>query len=303
MRARWTPALALASLLFACDSEPYYVGIGEPIVAKNAELKKGDLPANDEGVRVTSLQLNFGVITPGAPSLSVTGRVSDDAYSVGIRLKELGSGYWVKPVGAADPSVPGELTFDLNISAATEIKSGNHTFAAVAFDESGRAGPEYEVPVCVVSEIPDNLNACDPANEPPPAIVSLTWHSDADVDLILVAPDGKTYDRSRRSFLNEDGSISFGLEFDGSAGCTLDGRRRENFVWNDPPEGTWLVYANLFDACGEAAVSFEATVYRKRRNRDGTFRLDADEPVRGEFLRLQQNGGDGNPLYLTTVEF
>jgi hypothetical protein len=295
--------LALPSLLFACESQPYYVGINEPIVAKNAELKKGELPSHDDGVLVTSLQLNFGVITPGAPSLSVSGRVSDDAYSVGIRLKELGSGYWLKPVGAEDPSVPGELTFDYSISAATALEPGNHTFVAAAFDEKGRAGPEYEVPVCVVAPIPDNGNACDPENEPPPAILSLTWHSDADVDLIVVAPDGKTYDRSHRSSLNEDGSIRFGLEFDGSTGCIVDGKRRENFVWNDAPEGTWLVYANLFDACHEAAVTFEATVYRKRRDNDGGFRLDADEPLHGEFLRVQQNGGAGNPLYLTAIEF
>ena len=303
MRTQWTTALALAWLLSACDSEPYYVGIGEPIVAKNAELKKGDLPSHEEGALVTSLQLNFGVIAPGAPALSVSGRVSEDAYSVGIRLKELGTGYWLKPVGAPDPTLPGELTFDYVISAATDLEPGNHTFVAAAFDEAGRAGPEYEVPVCVVSDIPDNRNVCDPENEPPEAILSLTWHSDADVDLVLVAPDGKTYDRSNRSSLNDDGSVNFGLEFDGSTGCIVDGKRRENFVWNEAPEGTWLVYANLFDSCHEAAVTFESTLYRKQRNGDGSFRLDADEPVRGEFLRVQQNGGAGNPLYLTAIEF
>lgn len=302
MRALFATAAAVAALT-ACDSETYYVGLGEPIVAQHAELKKGKLPSHDDGTLVTSLQLNFGVITPGAPSLSVSGRASGDAYSVGIRLQELGSGYWAKPVGAPDPSLPDELTFDFVLAAATDLEPGNHTFVAAAFDESGRAGPEYEVPVCVVPDIPDNRNACDPSNEPPPAIVSLRWHSDADVDLSIIAPDGKTYDRSNRSSFREDGSISFGLESDGSTGCIVDGKRRENFVWNDAPKGTWLVYANLFDSCHETAIQFEATVYRSHRNGDGTFRLDADEPVRGEFLRVQQNGGAGNPLYLTAIEF
>ncbi|HKO92046.1 MAG TPA: hypothetical protein VJU61_12875 [Polyangiaceae bacterium] len=293
------------ALLVACDSEQHYVGLTEPIIAQHAELKKGDLPSHDEGVRVTSFQLNFGVITPGAPNLKVSGRVTDDTYGVAFRIAELGTGYWLKPAGAPDPSVPGELTFEFVFSASPNIAPGNHTFVAAAFDENGRAGPEYEVPVCVVSDLPDNQNACDPSNEPPAAIVSLTWHADADVDLSIEAPDGNTYDRVNRSVFNEDGSVSFGLQFDGSTGCAVDGKRRENFVWNDAPEqgGTWLVYANLFDACHHPAVGFEATVYRRKRNGDGTYRLDADEPVRGEFLRVQQNGGVGTPLYLTAIEF
>jgi hypothetical protein len=245
------------------------------------------------------------VITPGAPNLSVSGRVSDDTYAVGIRIKELGTGYWLKPVGAPDPSLPGELTFDYVLSAATVIEPGNHTFVAAAFDADGRAGPEYEVAVCVVSDLPDNNNACDPSNEPPPAIVSLTWHADSDLDLSIQAPDGTTYDRVNRSSFRDDGSIGFGLEFDGSTGCVVDGKRRENLVWYDEPErgSTWLVYANLFDACHHAAVAFEATVYRRQRNADGSFRLEADEPVRGELLRVQQNGGAGNPLYLSAIQF
>jgi hypothetical protein len=307
MRARHIIGLLGLAVLSACGSEDHFVGLSEPIVAQHAELKKGELPSHDEGVRVTSFQLNFGVITPGAPNLSVSGRVSPDAYAVGIRIKELGTGYWLKPVGAPDndPSLMGELTFDFLLSAASEIEPGHHTFVAAAFDESGRAGPEYEVPVCVASDLPDNENACDPSNEPPAAIVSLTWHADADVDLSIQAPDGKTYDRVNRSFTNEDGDIAFGLEFDGSTGCVVDGKRRENFVWYEEPErgSTWLVYANLFDACHHTAVAFEATVHRKRRNGDGTFRLEADEPVRGEFLRVQQNGGAGNPLYLSAIQF
>ena len=305
MRVLSSIGLISLVLLAACDSEHHYVGLTEPIRAEHAELKKGDLPSHDDGVQVTSFLPDFGVIIPGSPLLKVRGRVTDDAYAVGFRIAELGTGYWLKPAGAPDPAVPGELTFEFVFSASPDIEPGNHTLVAAAFDKNGRAGPEYEVPVCVASDLPDNDNACDPSNEPPAAIVSLTWHADADVDLSIEAPDGKTYDRVNRSKFNDDDSISFGLQFDGSTGCLADGKRRENFVWNDAPEkgSTWLVYANLFDACHHPAVGFEATVYRRKRNGDGTYRLDADEPVRGEFLRVQQNGGVGTPLYLTAIEF
>jgi hypothetical protein len=308
-RISHAPLLALLGLLslLACDSEPSLLGFDEPVIATHAELKDGKLPGESakDGARITSLQLNFGVLTPGAPKLTVSGRASGDAYAVGLRIEELGTGYWLKPVGAADPSVPDELTFEYTLSAAVEIEPGQHTFVAAAFDKDGHAGPHYEIPVCVVSGLPDNGNSCDPDSEPPPAIVSLIWHADADLDLTVKAPNGKLYDRSNRFLLRDDGSQSFGLAFDGFPGCLRDGRRRENFVFNDrPPRGSsWLVYANLFDGCGHAAVPYELIVYRSKKNANGSFRLEAEKPVRGEFLRAQQNGGAGTPLYLTAVEF
>jgi hypothetical protein len=308
MRARLVNAGLFALLsLSACDSEPSRLGLDEPIVASNAELKQGKLPGGDadERARITSLQLNFGVLTPGAPRLTISGRASDNAYAVGLRLDDLGSGYWLKPVGAADPSVPDELTFEYTISAGLEIEPGMHNFVAAAFDENGQAGPHYEIPVCVVSGLPDNGNSCDATNEPPPAIVSLIWHTDADLDLSIQAPNGKLYDRGNRFLLNEDGSLNFGLEYDGFPACLRDGRRRENFVFYDPPKrGTsWLVYANLFDGCGRSAVPYELIVYRSRKSGDGTFSLEPETLVNGEFLRAQQNGGAGTPLYLTAVDF
>ena len=68
------------------------------------------------------------------------GRATGDAYAVAIRIVEQGSGYWLKPVGIEDPTLPGELTFEFSFDAASEIAAGRNTFAAVAFDKDGRAG-------------------------------------------------------------------------------------------------------------------------------------------------------------------
>lgn len=300
-----TAALGLVLTVVACASETYDVGLDQPILVQRAELKHGNLRTGPEDrASVTSLQLNFGVMRAGAPNLTLSGRATHDAYSVAIRLEELGSGYWVKPVGAADPTVPDELTFDFTFQAATEIEPGKHTFVAVAFDAQGRPGPAYTIPVCVTSDLPDNRNVCDATRAPPPAIVSLTWNTDADLDLILEGPGGARYDRSHRAERAGDTEL-WGLDLDGSTGCLLDGRRRENFVFNELPEegSTFLAYASFFDACGRAAVRFELTVYRARREAGGTYRLVADPGVRGEFVRAQQSGGAGTPLYLRAIEF
>jgi hypothetical protein len=297
--------VALTAFLSGCASETYDVGLDEPILAQRAELKHGKLPEGPEDrATITSLQLNFGVLRSGASNVSLSGRTSDDAYAVAIRFEDLGSGYWLKPVGAPDPTVPGELTFDFTFQAATDIEPGTHSLLAVAFDERGRPGPVYTVPVCVVSDLPDNRNVCDATREPPPVIVSLSWNTDADLDLIIEGPASVRYDRSHRS--ESDGDTQrWGLELDGSTGCLLDGRRRENFVFDELPEegSTFLAYASFFDACGHAAVRFELTVYRARRGAGGTYRLVAEPSVRGEFVRAQQSGGVGTPLYLRAITF
>jgi hypothetical protein len=300
-----TGLFALLATLAACASEGYDVGLDEPIIVQHAELKQGKLrEGNEERATITSLQLNFGVLRTGAANVSLTGRASDDTYAVAIRFEDLGSGYWLKPVGGADPTLPDELTFDFAFQAASDIAPGNHTLIAAAFDRSGRPGPLYKVPVCVVSDLPDNRNACDDTREPPPAIVSLTWDADADLDLIIEGAGGVRYDRSHRSERDGD-TLLWGLEFDGSTGCLVDGRRRENFVFDELPEAgsTFLAYASFFDACSKPAVRFALTVYRARPGPGGTFRLVAEPSVRGEFVRAQQNGGVATPLYLRDIAF
>jgi hypothetical protein len=311
--ARWAlpngSALALvfslASGIVSCDSEPYLIGLDEPIIAQNAELKRGDLPEeSQDSARVTSLELGFGVLKPGAVNATVRGRTTDDAYAIAIRFEDLGSGYWVKPVGAPDPTLPDELTFDLTFQAAYDITPGYHDLVAVAFDSKGHAGPAYTVPVCVASDLPDNQNACNPKNEPPPAIISLTWDADSDLDLVIEGPGGVRYDRSHRSEFDGE-TMLWGLDIDGSVACLVDGRRRENFVFYELPEegSTFLAYASFFDACGRSAVRFELTVYRAQREAGGNWSLVAEPPVRSEYVRAQQSGGVATPLYLRAVEF
>jgi hypothetical protein len=296
---------ALAALVTSCDSEPYDVGLDEPIIAQQAELKQGALPeGSKDAATIMSLEPNFGVLRPGAVNVSLKGRTTNDAYSVAVRFEDLGSGYWVKSVGSPDPTLPDELSFDFTFQAAYDITPGNHTLVAVAFDSKGRAGPTYSIPVCVVSDLPDNQNACNPKNEPPPAIISLTWDADVDLDLVLEGPGGVRYDRSHRSEFDGD-TLLWGLDIDGSSGCLVDGRRRENFVFYELPEegSTFLAYASFFDACGRSAVRFELTVYRAKREAGGRYSLVAEPSVRSEFVRAQQSGGVAAPLYLSATTF
>jgi hypothetical protein len=298
---KWLPLL----LLLACDSTDDPIGVDQPISVQQADFKHGKLPSQ-EGAdpKITSFALGFGTLRPGTRNAQVSGRAGAEAYSVGVRFADQGSGYWIRPVNGEDPLIPGELQWQLSIDASVDIEPGLHQLEVVAFDKGGKAGAKQALAVCVASDLPDNLNACNPKASPPLLIASLTWETDADLDLSVVAPDGTRYDRSKRSLLVNN-KVLARLDNDGVTACLADGRRSENFIWNDvpPAQGSWKIYANLFDACGKTGASFTLTIYSRTDRGDGTFSLTPIRSVGGDFLRQQANGGAGNPLYLTSIEF
>jgi hypothetical protein len=303
MRTRALFAIALWAT--ACDSVADPIALDEPILAHEANFKRGVLPGSaPEGgaePRITSLALGFGVLRPGAQNAQISGRVAGSAYSIGARLAGQGSGYWVRSVGAEDPLLPGELQWQLSFDAAVEIEPGKHLLEVVAFDGQGNAGSKASLPVCVASDLPDNLNVCNPTTPPPAYIASLHWNGDSDLDLTAIAPDGTAYGRSKRSLRAAD-KVVVRFDGDGVSGCLADGRRRESIALDDgAPAGSWKFYANLFDSCGAASTTFELTLYRRVQNPDGTFGLVEERTTHGPFIRAQANGGAGTPLFVTEL--
>lgn len=299
---------AASLCLFGCAGEEDVLGRDEPIRVQGAYFKEGKLPhasasVADERPRITFFELGTGSLRPAAQGIPLRGGASLEAYSVGVQLRGQGSGYWVFPVGGEDPIIPGVLEWGTTFDVGAEAEPGRHKLALVAFDKAGKAGAETLVDVCVRRDIPDNGNVCDPTREPPEAIATLRWNADVDMDLSVVAPDGTRYGRQKYGAY-EDGDPLWTIDADASAVCVGDGRRIENFIWHKrPSKGTWYIYANLFDACGEASVRFELTTYRKKTHDDGTFSLEEERVVVGELLRAQTKADDVTPLYLTRIAF
>ena len=93
------------------------------------------------------------------------------------------------------------------------------------------------------------------------------------------------------------------LTRDSNAACVVDGRNSEAVLFAEVPiGGTYLVYADLFDACGEPGALFEVVVYRRRDRGDGTFALVEVARTGGGVLDLQAGGAAGPPLFVTSVE-
>ena len=310
MRALFFVTLAL----LGCGS-PAPSGLSEPLRVAGAAFHAGDLPgapvpASDDGgtpsgPQITDEQNADGVVRWSQAGKSLSGHATADAFSVGIRFSGIGSGYWVLPVGAVDPSQNGQRVWSLSVDFGSGIPTGNQTILLAAFDAAGNAGVQSALEVCVVSNIADNLNACDPKRAPPFAMISLTWDADVDLDLVVAGPDGRLTQWKRPTTGLSDGGVPATagvLDRDSNGACVIDGIRQEDLLWqHEPGPSTWTVYADLFSACGKPAVNFRATLWQAVEAANLTFTFVDIKHVDGALTAADANGGSSPGVRLFDV--
>lgn len=280
---RWSLlVVALGGLgALACSGESLTRGLTQPLRIEGAQFIDGDLPgiaADSEAAKAAKpgdlpSLVSFSSLTivpPGAVDRGISGTATVGTSSVGLRFSDLGDGYWVLPTTTADLFSENELAWGGLASYARKPAAGKHELLGVAIDANGRAGVQSSLDVCLLPEVPDNGNVCDPAKDPPKLVISLGWNSPVDLDLRVVTPDGKIVDAKHPStaLAGEDGKGDPSVEgtgqilSDSNAGCQLDGQQRENLVFQArPAAGKYFVYANLFEACDQASVEFTMTVH------------------------------------------
>jgi hypothetical protein len=312
IRVTW---IALAWLGIACSSESPSKGIEQPVQVLHGQFVEGTFPGLPPIVpgsgetpvppTVTNAQNAGGILELGDPKRDITGRTTDDAYSVAFGVEGLGTGYWLVPVRGKDAANPGELTFSFVAQYSRAIVPGDHRVLFAALGPNGESGTQLDVKFCMSSELPDNGNTCNPALPPPKLVVSLGWDRNVDLDLQVLTPAGVLVDTKHRSTApNEDATGEPGvgtIDFDSNAGCVIDGHRRESLVFQEtPPSGDYWVYANLFDACNEDSVRFTLTL-NEARDAATPGQFDQVETYRtnGILVASQANGGAKVGLLLT----
>jgi len=137
-------------------------------------------------------------------------------------------------------------------------------------------------------------------------VVSLGWQAAVDLDLRVLTPTGKlvdpkhptTADPDADDKVNPSGEGVGALDYDSFASCKPDGRRRESLVFQSkPPAGTYLVYAGLFDACGEPGVSLDVSLHVSNGEAlVETFRQSA------QLSATQADGGTTLGTYITSFD-
>jgi len=325
MSKAWLLLLLAAASLLGCSSESLTAGITEPIRARygngrNAQFLSGELPGTppltDQEILngatpnapTASLSVSLGKVHQAETGFVASGSTSSEAVAIGIRLMDAGSGYWVLPVTGLDPTKPGSYNWNATLDFGGGIEPGKHPLGVVAIDAAGHAGSQFTIPLCVLSDIPDNSSACSATDKPPFSVISLNWDTPVDLDLRVITPAGKIVDPKHPSTANAvDGQFNATAKgvgvFDADAerNCVHTGYRRENLVWQDaPPAGTYLVYVSLFDSCGQAAVRFNVSLNRPGPAGDGgTHQLESTFSQAGELLAVDADAGAKLGLFVT----
>lgn len=284
---------ALVSLHAGCD-EGLTVerGLDQPLRVAGGTFHEGALPGTlptetgaaggENGPAITALDNASSSLRPGQVGKALSGRASAETFSVGLRFADLGTGYWVVPVGNADPLQQGEVVWETFSELSPTTPPGLHPMRVVAIDGAGNAGPQREASFCVRDVVEDNGNACDPSVAPPYAVISLRWDSNVDLDLVVRVPSGKLVSpKAPTSVVAVDGVIpreslsdpTVGvLDRDSNASCVIDGVRRETLIFQEkPPSGTYAIFASLPADCGESSVRFSVGAYLRRDLGNGNF--------------------------------
>lgn len=317
--------LAGCMLLALGCGDSSQVGDGQPFRVRGAQFVRGELPgrppAGHEGAagaggdkveskrRITLVTVMSLVVRQGQGEKKITGLASKDTSAVGIALDGVGDGYWVVPTGVPDLSTPdGQLTWSASADFGA-IDPGSQELRFVAIDGDGRAGQQTKQALCVVGVVPDNLHACDPKRPLPSAVISLTWDTDADLDLQVINPSGRVIDAKNPTTadVDEDGELPPGagvIDRDSNAGCRIDGIRAENLVWTEKkPKGRYGIYVNMSDACKQSAANFRVAVYTASSNGHGGMKLQPWLEREGELLDLSANGGSERGLFVSEFVF
>jgi hypothetical protein len=316
-------ALAVAGVVASCDDgQPANIGLGEPMQVAGAQFISGDLPGEppvdggatgEEGgasgtlppLTVAEVDFNNANAIPGASGKSFSGRVTPDAVAVGVRLADLGSGYWVVPVGAPDGQIPTTVDFALSASFGIDDPPGDHPLRIVALDALGNGGTQVDTILCLESRIPDNNHACVPSNPVPAVVFTLQWDASFDVDLHVITPAGidvnpKTQPLADPIDAGEPPASDPKIDRDSLENCVPDGWRQEDLVFPDyPAVGPYDIYADPFSACGQESVRFVLTIYEA--GSDGN--LHATFSQGGELLGSSQTGGGSSGLFITEKQF
>jgi hypothetical protein len=286
-------AFALALLwASACGGEENQYVYTEPILVHGAQFIPGELPGTpppspdasaDAGAPagttlvVTAIEAIDTTIFSGEAGTQFSGRTTADASAVGIRLGELGTGYWVLPIGSPDTEFPGELTWSALVDFNPLDTAGLQPLRVVAIGPSGNAGMQADQNLCLASRLPadpgaaypNDISACNPKLSPPDAVFALTWDANLDVDLHVITPSGVDVNpKMPLLYPIEAGTVPATttprIDRDSIANCVPDGWREEDLAFPTLPVhgSVFQIHANLFSACDQESVNFSLTVYQ-----------------------------------------
>jgi hypothetical protein len=221
-----------------------------------AQFVRGAMPSGSaSGPNVDQITLMNSNIWAGLDDDPVGGALDPSATAAAIGL--VGDvGYWIVVAGVPSEENPTDPTFSGTMQFSEGIILGSYTLAVQAVDQNGTFGtPKTQILVA------------EPSPLDPPAtgdlVVTLTWDTESNLNLHVVDPAGldiywgNPSSQPPFSFDQIDGGSYGYIDDDSNANCIIDGLRREDAIWpNPPPPGLYTVRVDAPSLCGQPIANW-----------------------------------------------
>ncbi|MBV8760960.1 MAG: hypothetical protein JO257_26940 [Deltaproteobacteria bacterium] len=242
-------------------------GLASHVRIANSQYIEGAMPRSTGPAMVTGIDSLNNTIFAGQVNKALAGRISNGGEAVAIGFAD-DPGFWIVPAGPMDVTLPDQLTWSAKASFDDTLEPGPHDLIVEAIDGNRAFGPPNTLTLTVQSRQLD-LSGSKLA-------VSLSWDTEADLDLHLVLPDGTiVWSGNLNSYvppppgdpMDPNAAAAGGiLDFDSNAQCLIDGRREENIVWRGPmaapPAGGYRVLVDTFSLCAATTAHWDVDVFR-----------------------------------------
>ena len=261
--------LALLVALAGCGGVEADPGLAADLRVDGAQFVSGPTPAPATDAKITSIASLNNTIRAGQIDKSLSGRMAHDGRAAALAFAG-DAGYWIVPAGAMDPVFTDELSWTAQVSFAPTLAEGPRELQVSAVDAAGRFGP----PTTLTLTVRPHAVALDATR----LVVSLSWDTEADLDLHVVVPadppitvwaqQPTTYVLPQPGDPIDPGAITGAgiLDADSNSQCRIDGRREENVIWNGPtaapPHGSYTVLVDTFSLCAAPTAHWTVDVYQ-----------------------------------------
>lgn len=270
MRPARHALLLLALMAGGCEGASADPGLSSYLRVTGGQFVPGALDPHSDAVApaVTAVNVLTTTVTPGLQNLPFSGDVENGTSAL-IGL-DGDSGHWIVPASTADFVLPGSYTFQTKLSFSPELPPGKHALFVRGVDASGAVGPAQQLDLNVAPAAPTGA-----------LVISLTWDTQADLDLHVLAPNPndpttpiEIWSKAPVGLpprapgtpplsgadLTAALATAGKLDFDSNASCVLDGRRQENVIFTQgPPPGDYVVRVDAFSLCGQADAQWQVT--------------------------------------------
>lgn len=250
-------ALAIGA---ACNGVQADTGDEAYMQVHGAEFVSGPMPAGStSGPGVAAITLENVNIWPGLDGFGIGGDLDATATSAAIGLRG-DLGYWIVAAGPPNFNTPSDPSFSSTAAFSLGIVPGTYTLVVHAIDSHGNFGPP------ATQILDEETNPLNPAAAGV-LVVTLTWTDDANLSLHVVDPSGTEIFWGHQSsqppfaFDDVDGGTYGYIDYDSNANCVIDGLRREDVIWPDPPpSGPYTVRVDAPSLCGQPLANWQVKV-------------------------------------------